>query len=54
MSNTYQENVPVDGILKSEMFSRLHIDKHALLTNNVQRAMELLNSALDGLNDHDG
>ena len=43
----YEEIVPIDGILKSEQFPGLQTDMHALLTNNIQRAMDRLNSAID-------
>ena len=40
MSGNYEKIVPVNGMLKSEEFPGLHIDTHALLTYNIQRAMD--------------
>ena len=50
VSGNYEEIVPLDGILKSEQFPGLHIDVHAVLTNNRRQAMDRLLSAIDDPN----
>ncbi len=50
VSGKYEEIIPVDGILKSEHFPGLHIDLHAVFTNNLRQAMDRLLSAIDESN----